>query len=459
MRRLILSCGLTLIAAAALASGLAGQNQAPAREVTFARDVAPIVFASCAYCHRPGEIAPFSLLSYKDARPWARSIRRTVVTGEMPPWNAHPGFGTFRDPRRLSEKEIATIAAWVDGGAKEGDPADTPAPPRFPDGWQIGTPDLVLTMTEPVRIPAAGTIPYMTVPTDYVFPADTWVQAIEVRPGNRLVVHHAVAFAELPNENGAGGGQSVHLYSPGLEAMVWREGYGKFFPKGTRISFQMHYQAIGTETTDQSRIGFKFATAPVHTQVNTTIVANTSLIIPPMTQKYEVISAFQFPAEARIHGLRPHMHLRAQLGTASLIRPDGQRTVLLHIPHWDSAWQNYYILARPERVAKGSVLEYLASYDNSPANPLNPDPKVPVSWGEQTWDEMHSVYMTWTAVNDRNRNDDEPIQIPASKLFTAPPSAAQRPQAPRRASGGSSRGRPAAGAARRAGAARHPAYR
>jgi hypothetical protein len=200
--------------------------------------------------------------------------------------------------------------------------------------------------------------------------------------------------------------------------MIWREGYGKFFPKGTRVSFQMHYNAIGTEQTDLTKVGFRFATVPVHTQVNSTIILNNSLVIPPMVQKHEVIGAFQFPTEARIHGLRPHMHLRAQLGTASLVAPDGRRRVLLHVPRWDDAWQNYYVLAKPARAASGSVLEYLASYDNSPANPLNPDPTIPVRWGQQVWDEMHSVYMTWTEVNDRNRHDDEPIQIPANTLFT-----------------------------------------
>jgi len=199
--------------------------------------------------------------------------------------------------------------------------------------------------------------------------------------------------------------------------MVWRDGYGKFFPKGTRDSLQMHYNAIGTETTDQSKVGFRFARVPVHTPVNTTIVLNSAVVVPPMVQKHEVIGAFQFPTEARIHGLRPHMHLRAQLGTASVIRPDGARTVLLHIPHWDDSWQNYYVLSKPERVPQGTILEYLASYDNSPANPLNPDPTRPVPWGQQVWDEMHSVYMTWTAVTDQNRNDNEPIQIPAKRLF------------------------------------------
>jgi hypothetical protein len=391
------------------------------------RDVAPIVFANCAYCHRPGEIAPFSLLSYREARPWAVSIKKAVSSRQMPPWNADPHFGSFRDERRLTSAEIATIVAWVDGGAKEGNPADTPPLPKFSEGWQIGEPDLVLTMAEPVKIRATGTIPYLTVPAvgadlkvgPYEFPEDTWIQAIEVRPGNRRVVHHAVASASMPADNGPAGGQNVHLYSPGLEAMVWRDGYGKFFPKGTRVSFSMHYNAIGTETTDRSTIGFRFARTPVHTQVNTTIVLNSSIVVPPMAQRHEVIGAFQFPSEARIHGLRPHMHLRAQLGTASVIRPNGTRSVLLHIPQWDDAWQNYYVLAKPERVPRGTILEYLASYDNSPANPLNPDPTRPVPWGQQVWDEMHSVYMTWTAVTDQNRNDNEPIQIPAKRLFAS----------------------------------------
>ena len=390
------------------------------REVTFSKDVAPILFTRCAGCHRPGEVAPFSLLSFKEARPWAQSIKHQVATRAMPPWKADPHFGEFRDPRTLTDREIATIAAWVDGGAREGNPADLPAAPKFTEGWQIGTPDVVLAMKEPVAIPASGTVPYATYPTDFVLDRDVWVQAIEIRPGNRRVVHHAVAQADLPGvANGPGGSQNVHLYSPGLEAMVWRQGYGKFFPKGTRFSFQMHYNAMGRETSDQSTIGLKFATAPVHTQVNTTIVLNNTLLVPPMVQKHEVIAAFQFPSDARIHGLRPHMHLRARLGTASLIQPDGSRRVLLHIPDWDDSWQNYYVLARPARVGKGSILEYLASYDNSPANALNPDPLQPVPWGQQVWDEMHSVYMTWTAVNDRNKDDDEPIQIPPSRLFTA----------------------------------------
>jgi mono/diheme cytochrome c family protein len=426
---MLASCLGVALVAALNPFGVSGQRPGPS-EVTFSRDVAPILYASCASCHRPGEVAPFSLLSYKDARPWAQSIKRQVSQRQMPPWNADPHYGDFQNTRLLSDRDIQTIVAWVDGGAREGDPSDAPPPPRFAEGWQIGTPDLVLTMTEPAQIPASGTIPYQTYPTGHVFQEDTWIQAIEIRPGNRRVVHHAVAQANMPGENGMTSGQNVHLFSPGLEAMIWREGYGKFFPKGTTLSFQMHYNAIGQATTDQSTIGIKFATTPVHTQVNTTIVINNSLVVPPMVQKHEVVAAFQFPAEARIHALRPHMHLRAQLGTASLITPDGARRVLLHIPKWDDAWQNYYVLSRPARVPQGAILEYLASYDNSPANPLNPDPTVPVGWGQQVWDEMHSVYMTWTVINDRNRDDDEPIQISPGRQYTqAPGIGPQDPQA------------------------------
>ncbi len=387
--------------------------------VTFTRDIAPIANAQCVYCHRPGEVAPFSFLTYKDVRPWARSIKQKVLNGQMPPWKADAHYGEFQNARTLTPAERATFAAWVDGGAREGDPADLPPPPQFAEGWQIGEPDLVLTMAAPFNVPARGDVPWMNVPSnDYVFPEDRWVQAIEVRPGNRAVVHHAVAQANFPDETAALGGRGLHLYSPGLDAMVWREGYGKLIPKGTRMSFQMHYQANGTAATDQTKVGFKFSTAPVHTQVNTTIIANTSILIPPMVQNHEAITGYQFQTDARIHAFRPHMHLRAKTGTASLLVPGDPRRVLLHIPQWDDAWQNYYVLSQPVRVPKGALVEYITGFDNSPANPLNPNPKVPVIWGEQVWEEMFETYMIWTVINDRNANDTEPIQIAANKAFT-----------------------------------------
>ncbi len=402
-----------------LSANITGQSN-ETKEVTFSKDVAPVVYANCVYCHRPGEIGPFSLLTYKDARPWARAIKQAVLTRQMPPWLADPHYGDFQGSRRLSDRDVQTIAAWVDSGAKEGNPADVPAPPTFAEGWQIGTPDLILTMKQPYTIPAAGTIAWLTLPAeDYTFPEDTWLQAIEVRPGNRAVVHHATVGVTGPGDNGSeitvG---NMHLYSPGLEAMIWREGYGKLIRKGSRVQFGMHYNAIGKEQTDQTKVGFVFAKKPVHTEVRTTIVSNNTMLVPPMARSHEVIAAFQIPFNARIHALRPHMHIRAKTGSATVVYPDGKRNVLLHIPNWDDSWQNYYIASEPVGVPKGAFLEYVANYDNSPANPLNPDPAKPVAWGQQVWEEMHSVYMTWTEINDKNKNDTAPIQIPVSKAFT-----------------------------------------
>jgi hypothetical protein len=406
-----------LAAAIVVPVGMAGQAQ-PASAPTYSKDVAPILYANCVYCHRPGEVAPFSMLTYKDTRPWVRSIRQAVSMRRMPPWLADPHYSSFKNDRLLSDRDINTIVGWIDAGAKEGNPADLPPQPQFAEGWQIGEPDLVLTMDKPMEIPATGAIPWVNVPSnDYVFPEDVWVQAIEVRPGNRAVVHHAVAGLLRPGD-ASGPPENLHLYAPGLEAMIWRDGYGKLIPKGSRIQFQMHYNAIGKATSDQTKVGFKFSKTPVHTPVHTTIIANQSILVPPMEHSYEAVAAFQFPSDARILGLRPHMHLRAKTGTASLIEPDGSRQVLLHIPRWDDSWQNYYVLSTPLDVKKGAILEYVANYDNSPANPLNPDPKSPVPWGQQVWEEMHSVYVTWIENTARNINDREAIQIPPNAMYT-----------------------------------------
>jgi hypothetical protein len=421
-----LSAPATLLALLALSTvtvPAAAAGQAPpaaAPPATFTRDVAPILYENCVYCHRPGEVAPMSLLTYRDARPWARAIRQEVLQRRMPPWLADPHYGDFQSSRRLTDTQVQTLVAWVDGGAVEGDPADMPVPPAFSEGWQIGEPDIILTMAEPFALPAAGTIPYVDAPSnEYVFLEDVWVQAIEVRPGNRAVVHHAVASAVFPPGSECSGlNSNLHLYSPGLEAMIWRDGYGKRICKGTRIRFSMHYNAIGKAATDQSRIGFRIARAPVHTEVRTTIVMNTAMLVPPMVQNHEVIAALQFPVSARLHGLRPHMHLRARTSTASLIYPDGLRRVLLHIPRWDDSWQNYYVLSEPAPLPANAILEYVAGYDNSPANPLNPDPQSPVAWGQQVWEEMHSVYVTWTEVNEHNAGDSASIQIPVKTLYT-----------------------------------------
>ena len=407
----VAACGAGLIFG--MSFSIAGQQPA-AREVTFSKDVAPIFNENCAYCHRPGEIGPFSLLSYKDARPWSKSIKQRVASHQMPPWGADPKVGLFRNNKNLSDRDIATIVAWVDGGSKEGNPADLPAPPKFIEGWQIGEPDLIVKLAEPFRVPATGTIPYQTLPTDYVFPEDTWVSAAEIRPGNRGVVHHAMT--QYSERGSAVDGPT--MYSPGIEPMVYREGYGKLIPKGTRIWLQMHYNANGKEATDQTSIGFKLMKHPVHTEVHMDMQPNTAIAIPPMVRNHEVMTAFQFPVDARLHGFRPHMHVRGSDVSVTLISPDGKRNPLLFLPKWDDGWQYFYMLAEPAAVPKGAFLEVVAHYDNSPANPLNPDPTKAVRWGNQVWEEMLNFYPVWTEVNDANRNDPAPILVPMKQLVS-----------------------------------------
>jgi hypothetical protein len=212
--------------------------------------------------------------------------------------------------------------------------------------------------------------------------------------------------------------EDLHLYSPGIDALILRDGYAKVIRKGSRIAFSMHYNAIGEEATDRSKVGFVFAKAPVHTTVYTTTIANRDLLVPPMVNNHEVVSALQFQGPGRIHALRAHMHLRGKTATASLVSPGGDRRVLLHIPDWDDSWQFYYMLSEPAGVGKGTILEYVSNFDNSPANAYNPDPTRAVPWGDQLWDEMQSLWMLWSEENDANRNDTAPVLVPSNKLFT-----------------------------------------
>jgi hypothetical protein len=361
-----------------------------AREFTFSKDVAPIVFEHCVSCHRPGEVAPFSMLNYGAVRPWARSIRQEVLTRQMPPWFVVGDTPTFRNPRRLSDSDVRTIVAWVDGGAREGNPRDMPVPPAFDDTWQIGTPDLIVTMAEPYNVPAAGLILNAVVPTDYVFSKDTWVKAIEIRPGNRRVVHQAVAV--LGNGGLANG---LHLYSAGLEAMQLRDGYARFIPQGSRIFLRMHYITTGRETTDQTTVGLKFATGPVHTEVRSGLAAKDSPSAPLVVTSHQNATTLPLAQKARIHALRAHMPARGRQASAVLVPREGSRQPLLSLANWTDYWQYYYTLARPVEVPSGAFLEYTTDYDRD----------------LKSTEEAHGLYFDWTELNEANKDDLEPIWI------------------------------------------------
>jgi mono/diheme cytochrome c family protein len=383
---------------------------------TFSKDVAPIVFQHCANCHRPGEIAPMSLLTYEQVRPWAKSIREKVASGLMPPWHADAPRGTFSNDRRLTDSEKDTLIRWVSAGAPEGDARDLPPAPKFTQGWEIGKPDVVLSIP-PYEVPASGTIEYQnfSVPTN--FTEDKWIQAIEVRPGVRSVVHHVLVFSREPGGTARpvafvsvvpprptaarppasaspaepqqlGPPALIATMAPGTKAMTFEPSTAIRIRAGAVLSFQLHYTTNGQASVDQSSVGMIFAKQPPTQELRTSAFTNQVFSIPAGATDQAVDSAIQFEQDSHIFALFPHTHLRGKSWRYVLVYPDGHSEVVLSVPKYDFNWQTFYEFATPLAVPKGSRLEATAHYDNSLNNPSNPDPKVEVRWGEQTWNEM-----------------------------------------------------------------------
>jgi hypothetical protein len=368
---------------------------------TFTKDVAPILYTSCVECHRPGAIAPMSLITYDEARPWAKSIKQKVVARVMPPWGADPHIGKFANDTSLSDAQIATIAAWVDGGALEGNKADLPKAPTFVEGWNIGKPDLIFKMSEPFPIPADGTVPYtyITIPTN--LKEDIWITAVEFKPTDRRVLHHIISDILEGNgqppakpsptrdrsrkEVGGLGG-----FVPGRAGNVFEPGVARRIPAGSDIVLQMHYTTIGQPITDQTEIGVILAKEPPSKmrRAGGGQMPNASFAIPPGAANHEVTAKQVIQRDTYLSTLYPHMHVRGKDVMYKLIYPDGREEVLLSVPKYDFNWQLTYQLAEPKLMPKGSTLMVVAHYDNSPANRFNPDPTATVRWGEQTWEEM-----------------------------------------------------------------------
>jgi hypothetical protein len=367
--------------------------------VTFTKDVAPILYNRCIECHRSGEIAPMSLMTYQEVRPWARSIRERVVERSMPPWSADPHYGKFSNDPSLSQREIDTIVSWVGAGAPKGDDKDMPPAPKFTEGWTIGKPDVVLSMKEEYAIPADGTIPYLyfTIPTN--FKEDRWIQAMEIRPGNRSVVHHVIAFTQ---EAGAGrigdpqsaGGEAqrgrgqLGGITPNKTGVVFAPGTARLIKAGSSIVFQMHYTTNGDATRDRTSIGLIFSKDPPTKTITTGNALNGRFAIPPGADNYEVRSSTTLKEDVHINSFMPHMHFRGKDFTYTAVYPDGRSEILLKVPKYDFNWQLTYVLKEPIALPKGTRLDCLAHFDNSTKNRYNPDPTKEVRWGDQTWEEM-----------------------------------------------------------------------
>ncbi|HJZ82184.1 MAG TPA: hypothetical protein VKD91_17620 [Pyrinomonadaceae bacterium] len=364
------------------------------RIVTFNKDVAPIFYRDCTSCHRPGEIAPMSLLTFKDARPWAKSIREKVSTKAMPPWLADPNHGEWLNDRRLGQEAINTIVAWVDGGAREGDPKDLPALPKYAEGWRIGTPDEKFSIAEQ-SVPADGVVAYqyLTVPTN--FKEDRWITAAEIRSTGREVVHHVIVFVQAPGATSRAEGQLLVGFAPGEQPLQFAPGFGKRIPAGSNLLFQVHYTPNGNAAKNITTVGLIYAKTPIKNAVITRPVLQTRFAIPAGDPNYEVRSSFTFTQPAHLYSFMPHMHLRGKDFEYRAVFPDGTSKILLSVPRYDFSWQTYYIIKEPLAVPKGTRIECLAHYDNSTHNKYNPDPTKEVRWGDQTWEEMMIGWMSF----------------------------------------------------------------
>ncbi len=402
--RVLVTTGLFSVAFASIA--LAATST---KEVTFNKDVLPVLQKNCQSCHRPGEVAPMSFMTYETTRPWAKSIKQAVATKKMPPWFADPKFGHFENDRSLSASEIATLTSWADTGAKAGDAKFAPKPIAFVEGWAMGKPDMVIQIPEAVQIPASGTVDYQYVIVPSGLTEDKWVQIGEARPSNPQLTHHIIAFVREPGnpwlkdgpigkafiperhrEGGRGGGQGDFLvaYAPGTMPIEMKPGQAKLIKAGSDIVFQLHYTANGKVGTDVSRIGLIWAKQPPTERVMTVAAANAEFEIPPFDANYKVESKIVLQADSKLVQLSPHMHLRGKDFEYRVTYPSGEKEVLLSVPAYTFAWQLSYYLDKQKVLPKGTIIECVAHFDNSKNNPANPDPSKAIRFGEQSWDEM-----------------------------------------------------------------------
>ncbi len=365
----------------------------PHGDITYAKDIAPLIQNHCVDCHRAGEIGPFALTSHEDVVNWSSTIREVVQEQRMPPWHAESDAGKFANDRRLSDREKKQLFDWIDNGMPAGNTADLPEPHQFVEGWQIPKPDLVLEMDESYSVPAKGTVEYQYFQIKADFNEDKWLVASEARPGNRAVVHHLILFYVPPGferrVEEASLKNSVASFAPGVPAWQARSGMARRIPAGSKLYLQAHYTPNGVATTDRSRIGLVFVDPKtVDKELLTDAVVNFRLRIPPNTDNVLVKADYQFHRDMRLVSLLPHMHLRGKAFRIESVTPTGDRALLLDVPRYDFNWQNNYVFTTPLLMPEGTKLLCSAWYNNTDKNPANPDPTKTVGWGDQTWEEM-----------------------------------------------------------------------
>jgi hypothetical protein len=377
----------------------------PSPQTTYA-DVAPILFHKCAECHRPGEVAPFSMVSYADTKPWADTIREVVEEGRMPPWQVESGH--FVDDLSLTDDEKQLVLNWVKCGSPEGGVVQSP---EFADAgdWKIGKPDLVLTMSAPFKVPATGNIEYQEFVLDPHSSSDLWIQAVEIRPGNRAIVHHVnTLFRPKGVKKGTymspDGDVDLASFVPGNSVTAFGDGIAKIVPAGWEIVLSIHYVTVGTPQEDQTSIGFKLLDADKVVNVAATRKSNNySFSIPPNSVR-TISSEEVLERDYLLAAITPHMHLRGTHATFEVQYPDGGVETLLKAKY-DFNWQHRYVLAEPKPLPAGTKLIFTGVFDNTADNPNNPDPNATVYRGERTEDEMlHGLWDVYRPLEAQSRS-------------------------------------------------------
>jgi tetratricopeptide (TPR) repeat protein len=400
------------------ADGSAGGAGA-ASSVTFTRDVAPILYRHCLPCHRAGEVAPFELRTYDDARKRARQITEVTSRRYMPPWLPAPEPVAYQDVRRLGDDEIATLARWAAAGAPEGRERDLPPEPALPTGWRLGTPDLVVELPEPYRLPAEGA----DVIRNFVVPlgaAGRFVEAVELRPGVPGAVHHANVLADTTGtarqldlaDPGPGYAGMVGAVAPGGHFLGWTpgrqprpfgDGMAWQIEDGTDLVLQLHLLPTGREESIRPAIGLHWSAEPPRRRPSSIHLGSTAMDIPPGDPAYVVTDSFELPVDVEALAIYPHAHYTGKTMDAWAVRPDGARVPLLHIPAWNFDWQDEYWFAQPISLPAGTRLHLEFVYDNSAANPRNPfSPPRRGRWGPYSSDVMGDF---WLQVVPRDPDD------------------------------------------------------
>lgn len=381
---------------------------------TFSAEIVRLFQANCQTCHQDGDIAPFPLTTYEEAKPWAASIKRMVTERHMPPWKPDASCLPLQGERRLTDAEIALVARWVDAGAPEGDRNQLPPPLERPSNWSAGEPDIVLTVPQPFTVSGDKDI-YRCFPIDPKLATDAAVRAVDTRPGDRSLVHHVIAFIDTSGASvsldaqdaapgypcfggpGFASDNALGGWAPGARPSFLPDGVATKLPASSRVVLQIHYHPDqGRTGTDQTQIGLYTAKAPVTQWLRYVPLMNDTFTIPAGARSHVVEATFSMPrfASAKVWNITPHMHLLGRTMKVEATLPSGEKLCLINIDDWDFNWQGTYAFEQPVSLPGGSFLRMVATYDNSSDNPRNPNnPPKPVFWGEQTTDEMAVTFL------------------------------------------------------------------